>query len=114
MFLPEMLGATARVASSCPTTGDPVTLVSAPDGVSDVSPAGAVISFLRRETPFDGDTIKSFCHFVHFFVSAQAAERWTAGHPGTFVLSIDEGVSIARAVNRASFAAVLDDRAEAT
>jgi alkylmercury lyase len=113
LFLPELLGTTATVESSCPTTGEPVTLVSAPDGVREVSPAGAVLSFLRRDTPFDADTVTSFCHFVHFFASAQAGEQWTARHPGTFVLSIDEGVAIARATNRASFAAALDQRTEA-
>jgi hypothetical protein len=75
-----------------------------------VAPAGAVLSFLRRDTPFDADTIKSFCHIVHFFASPQAAAAWTDRHPGTFVLSIDEGVAIARAVNRASFGAALDTR----
>jgi alkylmercury lyase len=109
LFLPELLGATAKVTSTCPTTGEAVTLVSAPDGPREISPAGAVLSFLRRDTPFDGDSIKSFCHFVHLFASPEPATRWTVRHPGTFVLSIDEGVAIARAVNRASFAAALDD-----
>lgn len=113
LFLPELLRATATVTSTCPTTGNPVTLVSSPDGVRDVSPPTAVLSFLHRDTPFDTDTIKSFCHFVHFFTSTRAASQWTARHPATFVLSLDDGVTIARAVNRASFAAALDDRRQA-
>jgi Alkylmercury lyase len=44
---------------------------------------------------------------VHFFASREAAGQWTTQHPGTFVLSIDEGAEIARRVNRASFAAVV-------
>lgn len=107
LFLPELLGETAAVASTCPTTGEPVELVVTPTGVRDVSPAAAGLSFLRRERPFDADLIKTFCHFVHFFASPEAAKAWTAQHPGTFVLSIDEGAEIARRVNHASFAAVL-------
>ena len=111
LFLPELLGAPVTVASTCPTSGEPVELVVAPDGVREVSPPGAVLSFLRREQPFDAETIKTFCHFVHFFASRSAAEEWTARHPGTFVLSIDEGAEIAWRVNRASFPAVLHEDA---
>ncbi|HET8536029.1 MAG TPA: alkylmercury lyase MerB [Solirubrobacteraceae bacterium] len=107
LFLPELLGETATVASTCPTTGEPIELVVTPTGVRNVSPAGAVLSFLRREQPFDADLIKTFCHFVHFFASPEAASDWTTQHPGTFVLSIDEGTEIARRANHASFESVL-------
>jgi alkylmercury lyase len=110
LFLPELLGETATVVSTCPTTGEPVKLVVAPAGIREVSPTDAVLSFLRREQPFDADSIKTFCHYVHFFVSPEAASRWTAQHPGAFVLSIDEGADIARRVNDASFGAVLANR----
>jgi alkylmercury lyase len=94
LFLPDLLGETATVASTCPTTAETVELVVTPEGVREVSPAGAVLSFLGREQPLDADTIKTFCHYVHFFASRQAAIQWTAEHPGTFVLSIDEGAEI--------------------
>ena len=109
LFLPELIGATATVSSTCPTTGDPVTLTVTPENVRNVAPAAVVLSFLRRETPFDADTIKTFCHFVHFFASAEAAERWSERHPGTFVLSLDQGLEIAREVNRAGFGPVLGE-----
>jgi alkylmercury lyase len=107
LFLPELLDETVAVTSTCPTTGEQVELVVTPQGVRDVSPAGVVLSFLRHQQPFDADTIKTFCHFVHFFASAEAATQWTAQHPGTFVLSIDEGLRLARHVNRASFGTAL-------
>ena len=107
LFLPELLGETAAVASTCPTTGERVELVVAPAGVREVSPAGAVLSFQRRERPFDADSIKTFCRFVHFFASPEAAMAWTTQHPGTFVLSIGGGAEIARRVNHATFEAVL-------
>lgn len=113
LFLPELLDETAYVASTCPTTGEAIDLVIGPEGVREVRPATAVLSFLRREQPFDADAIKTFCHFVHFFVSAEAAERWTAQHPGTFVLSLADGARIARGVNRASLGSVLHPDAEA-
>lgn len=84
-----------------------------PEQVRDVSPAGAVLSFLRPDESFGVGTIKSFCHFVHFFASREAADEWTAGHEGTFVLSIDEGFEIARRTNHARFGAALDPAAKA-
>jgi alkylmercury lyase len=107
LFLPELLDATARVASTCPTTCEPVTLTATPDGARDISPSGAALSFVRRETPFDADMIRSFCHLVHFFVSADAAGQWTATHPRTFVLAIEQGVAIAHEANRATFGTAL-------
>lgn len=106
LFLPELLGEEVAVASTCPATGAPIDLVVAPDGVRSVSPPGTVLSFLRREQPFDADPIKSFCHFIHFFASRPAAHGWARQHAGTFVLSIDQGAEIARRVNHASFPAL--------
>jgi alkylmercury lyase len=53
LFLPELIGETATVESSCPTTGESVQLVVAPDAVREVAPAGVVLSFLRPLGPFD-------------------------------------------------------------
>jgi hypothetical protein len=53
LFLPELIGKPARVESSCSTTGQRVSLEVMPgQGVRDVSPEGAVLSFLRRDEPF--------------------------------------------------------------
>jgi alkylmercury lyase len=107
LFLPELLGEAASVTSTCPTTGETVGLDVTPEGVRSVSPAGAVLSFLRREETFDADTIETFCHFVHFFVDEAAVREWTARHPGTFVLSLEEGAELAHQVNRATLGAAL-------
>lgn len=65
------------------------------------------MSFLRREQPFDAETITSFCHFVHFFASEAVALEWTAKHRHTFILSIEEGFEIGRIANKARFGAAL-------
>jgi alkylmercury lyase len=108
LFIPELLGKRVSVESPCPTTGEPVRLSVDPTGVCEVSPQGAVLSFLRPDASFGSDTIASFCHFVHFFVSAEAARRWTESHAGTFVLSIEDGFELGRLTNHARFAAALE------
>src|SRR5438270_9757027 len=42
LFIPSILGKTAHIASVCATTGAPVSMVVTPEGVTEVSPAGAV------------------------------------------------------------------------
>jgi alkylmercury lyase len=107
LFLPQLLGQTARVSSRCPVTGEQISLTVGPDGPSEVRPAGAVLSFLEPERPFDADVVLSFCHFVQFFASEEAAREWIAGHPGTFTLSLEQGFRLGRRTNRASFGSAL-------
>ncbi|MGH2528951.1 MAG: organomercurial lyase [Actinomycetota bacterium] len=107
LFLPGILDATARVESACPMTGEMISLVVSPGGVVESSHPGAVVSFLTPERDFDGDVIQSFCHFVHFFASRKAGGAWTAEHPGTFLLSLDDAFELGRRVNALNFPSVL-------
>jgi alkylmercury lyase len=105
LFLPELIGKPAQVESTCPVTGQTVSLEVIPGaGLRKLSPAGAVLSFRRTEEPFD---VVRFCHFVHFFASEEAGADWTATHPDTFLLSIEDGFEIGRLTNRAKFGASL-------
>ena len=103
LFLPGLLGAEARVQSACPVTAETVSLVVDPDRVVKTSHPNAVVSFLVPERGFDADVIQSFCHFVHFFASPGDGERWTAEHPGTFLLPLEEAFEVGRLVNALNF-----------
>jgi alkylmercury lyase len=107
LFLPGILGATARVESQCPTTAETISLVVSPEGVVETSHPGAVVSFLLPDRDFDADVIQSFCHFVHFFASREAGEAWTSEHPGTFLLSLEEAFELGRLVNAMNFPSAL-------
>ena len=107
LFIPQILGKSARVESSCPTTGHAVSLTVSPDEVKEVSPRSAVLSFLRPEEAFDGHVIERFCHYVLFFASEDAGRRWTSEHANTFLMSIEEGFELGRLTNRGKYGAVL-------
>jgi alkylmercury lyase len=96
LFIAPLLSTTARVTSKCPVTGETITLVVAPDGVREVDPPTAVLSFLKPTPEMKADVIASFCHYVLLFASAEAAEAWIADNPGTFVLDIDDGFELGR------------------
>lgn len=107
LFLPELLGKTARVESACATSGQPVRLTVSPLRVESAEPPSPVVSFVKLEASrFAGDIIKRFCHYVHFFRSGADGEAWIAKTPGTFLLTLDEAVELARLKNRAQFGAV--------
>jgi alkylmercury lyase len=101
LFLPGRLGATLDVESRCPTTGRKISVRVAPQGVLSVEPREVVVSILEPSGPFDADVIASFCHYVHFFVDAQAGEKWTSEHPGTFLISLEEAFELGRLTNDA-------------
>ena len=101
LFLPELIGRPAEIESTCPATGGTISLRVGPEGPADVSPPGAVLSFLLPGARFGDDTIASFCNFIHFFSSSEDAERWTAERPSTFVISIEDAFEIGRRTNAA-------------
>jgi len=109
LFLPELLAATAEIQSSCPTTGRRISLTVEGTEVTSRDPVETVLSFLHRDRPFDADTIRNFCHYVHFFANPDAAAEWTAQCAGTFTLSLADGSEIARLINRTRFPVILAD-----
>lgn len=101
LFLPVVLDGEARVESRCPGTGERITLTVSPEGFRDLEPSGAVMSWLLPDelaarAEAGGDVIRNFCHFIHFFVSEEAAQEWIAQHPGTTQISIADGFEIGR------------------
>ena len=106
LFIVPVLGSPGtEVTSTSPTTGEPIRVRVGPDGVSAVEPAGAVVSFLLPDGPFDDDVRQAFCHFVHFFESPAAADEWTAQHPGTFWLPVADAAEVGRLLAARAFGA---------
>jgi alkylmercury lyase len=104
LFIPELLGQTVRVESNCPETRRRIRLTVAPQGVSDLDPPGAVMSLLTPEaTKVRENVVANFCHYVHFFHSAEAGENWISEHPGTFILSIEEAFALGKGKNAAQY-----------
>jgi alkylmercury lyase len=99
LYLPWLVGEAIAIESSCPTTGEPITLTASAEGISDVSPAGAAVSFRIPAEGFSGSSsqvIENACHFTHFFVSDGAAEEWARERDRMAVVSIDRAFELAR------------------
>lgn len=103
LFIPGILGRTADVVSRDPVSGAEIVLRITPDRVEGVDPVGTVLSFLAPARRLDRDVIRNFCHFIHFFGSAENGRMWTAAHPGTFLLSVEDAFALGRLINARNF-----------
>lgn len=86
----------ARVESKDPVTGESITMTVTPQGLTDVSPASAVVSFIAPTKPFDSDVIQSFCGYVLNFASQESAERWASERSGIVLLPAAEAFEVGR------------------
>jgi hypothetical protein len=96
LFLARVIGG-LQVTTADPVTGETITYHTGGDGtISGASHPHAVLSFLRPSQPWDYNVMTTFCHYVWHFTSPATARRWTATHPGTFVLSLNDAAELAR------------------
>jgi hypothetical protein len=55
------------------------------------------------------DAIRTFCCYVHFFASEEAARAWARRSEGTYVATIDDGFGYGRLYDQARLGAALAD-----
>ena len=78
-----MLQQPAIVESESPLSKEKIRVTVSPEGVQEVSPAGAVMSTVvidtdRAELSTATDIQMSFCCNVHFFACQTEVEQWVA------------------------------------
>lgn len=101
-ILTDWLGGTAEVTSVDAHTTQPVSFRIDHGRAVDLSHPGLVLSF-KLVDEWDADVIASFCHFVHYFTDEQSARVWTAEHPDTFVVSLDDAIRLGQVWGRLVF-----------
>jgi alkylmercury lyase len=103
LFIPEILGRPARVASPDPETGEVVHLVVTPKRIESVEPATTVMSFVwpdaRVFRTSAANIMAKFCHFIYFFASPISGTRWIEKNPGTFLYGLDDAFVLAKRFN---------------
>lgn len=101
LLFPALLNRTADVESPCHGTGTSVRVRVEPTGVRSVEPTSSVVSIV---TPEEVSAIRSsFCNYVHFFSSAEAARGWLEEHPAAAVLPVAEAFDLGRRLAAARF-----------
>ena len=95
LAFPPVLGRTARVISSCPVTGKEIRLTVTPEAITDLEPAGAVVSVrLPGEDTDLCHVQEDICNDGYFFVSHGVASAWPSLHPKAVLLSVKEAAEL--------------------
>jgi alkylmercury lyase len=103
LFLPELLGASAQVGSTCPASAAAIALHVSPTGVDSAAPRSTVVSMVVPAEPFGDDVIDRFCCHVRFFSSELAAAPFLAERGGAFTLTLAEAFELGRLANHIVF-----------
>jgi alkylmercury lyase len=108
LFIPEIIDRDVRVESTDPTSGASIRLTVTPEGIADLDPPGAVVSFLLPDNGdrFADDAIARFCHQIYFFESPQSAEAWIADRVDRFFLTVEEAFELGKRMNRLRLGAI--------
>jgi alkylmercury lyase len=100
LFLPELLGTNAEVRSVCRGSGQLVELTVGASAIESKAAATPWVSFLLPDADaMRANLVGSFCQYVHFFRSSEAARSWLERHPGTFLLSLADAYEVGRRRN---------------
>lgn len=101
LMFPGLLKQTVQVESPCVTTNIPVRVKVTPNGVEQVEPAEAVVSLVAPGA--SADIRRSFCDYVNFFSSNEAASSWLSKHPGATTLPVKEAYRLGRRLAESIF-----------
>jgi alkylmercury lyase len=113
LFLPELLGTTATVTSTCAASGAPIRLTVSPTRIETAEPADTVVSFLVPEKEeLRRNVTTSFCRFVHYFRSRKDGQTWVDEHDGTFLLSLEDAFVVGKKKNALRFGHALGTKAQ--
>jgi alkylmercury lyase len=108
LFLPEVLGGSAQITSSCPVTEAEIHLTVTSDGPEAVAPRETVMSFVMPSADNCCTDLRGvFCNHVNFLASRQAAAAWSARNPDAAILSLSEAFALGRIRNESAFGGVL-------
>ncbi|MFQ5569520.1 MAG: organomercurial lyase [Rhodothermales bacterium] len=113
LFIPPLLGQTVEVTSKSPVTGEVIHLIVSAEGARSADGTDVYVSFLEPdEEKLAEDVIGSFCHYVFFFASLEEGEQWTAAHPGTYLLTLDQAFGLGQRKNRRQYPDALTETGE--
>lgn len=105
VFLPGLLKQTAEVVSTCPVSGESISLTIAPEGIIEANPEQTVMTVTIPGVscagghscgPNSTGPQSDACRQMHFFSSTEAAETWLKDHPGVVIFTLDQAYRLAR------------------
>jgi alkylmercury lyase len=110
LFIPEILGKTVDVTSTCPQTGELVSLTVSPTRVQADKP-GIVLTLPNPGlTAMEANARASFCEEVFFFESSSAGKAWIQDRSNITLVSLEDGFELGKRKNAVQFGKVRSER----
>lgn len=107
LFIPQILGKSAEIKSEDPKTKEKIRITISPNGIENIEPQETVVSFMVPDADkIRTDIVNSFCHYVHFFSSADTANNWISysdKKEDMIILSLNEAFDLGRQKNHQQY-----------
>lgn len=104
LFLPEILGAPARLTTRCPATGAEIQIALTPAGLAGATPTDPVMSMVTPDAAACCDDLRgAFCRHVSLFRDGEAFAAWARRGGEVGCLSLPEAIALARRRNAARY-----------
>lgn len=85
IFIPEIINKNVIVESICPITKESINLTITPDKIEAQNHKDIYVSFLEPDVAsIMENVVANFCHYIYFFSSKEAGEKWISEHEGTY------------------------------
>jgi alkylmercury lyase len=98
---PYILQKPAHVESPCPVTAFKISLNLTPESIESLEPASTVVSFVIPEKAKTCCNVRNtFCCYVHFLSSFEAAAIWRSQHQEAIILPVEEAYHVASMIAR--------------
>jgi alkylmercury lyase len=97
LMVPVVVGRPGIVESTCPQTGQTISIGLTPEKVERLDPPGAVMSAVRPAGRL-ADVRASTCNHGHFFSSADAATGWAREHADGYIVPVEDAFRLDRDV----------------
>jgi alkylmercury lyase len=104
LFIPPLLGATAKVGSSCAASGEGVSLTVHPERIECEGRPPLVSLVAPDPQAAQTDLVRHFCCHVHFLAAAPAAAEWAATHPETHLATLEQAWQLGHRHNALRYA----------
>lgn len=104
LFLPEIIGKTAFLKTTCPSTEKPIELLIDANGVQKADPRSCVLSIVSPDIKACCDDLRgAFCNQVNLFINESAFHSWPEKRADSFCVDLTKASQFARQRNEARF-----------
>ncbi len=97
LFMPVILKQTITATTQCPLSKQKITLTISEQGIEEVNPANAMVTFIKPTLEqLKANVTSSFCQYIFFVESEQTGQQWQQQHDNGFLLELDQGFKLGK------------------